>query len=97
MRHRNILSRIDNREKSLTIKIIIKLTKDKPSGKFLLNLAYLLSVEVRPLARLQGSDSDNFNWFTLQITGEIERLVTTLMYLNDCGIEVIFLNSEREE
>jgi hypothetical protein len=81
-------------ENSLSIEIVTKMPKTANSGRFFLYLAYLLSIEVRPLGMLRGDDSDKFNWFSVRLTGQMERLVASLVYLNNHDLGAGFLRYE---
>ncbi len=81
-----------NENQTIKIGFILKLPKIYLPGKVILNLVYLMKIQLQLSGFIKGTEKDNFSWLFLKATGRVKDLIATLVYLNELQIETNLLN-----
>ncbi|MGL4881129.1 MAG: hypothetical protein ACRC8K_08680 [Waterburya sp.] len=78
----------DFQSQTISLKLILKLPKRYKMSEFLLALIMLTGVQLSPLGKLSGFESDEFNWCYLEMTGMISDLIEVGLYLQALPVKI---------
>jgi hypothetical protein len=78
----------DFQSQTVSLKFILKIPKRYRLSEFLLALIMLTRVQLSPLGKLTGIESDDFNWCYVEMTGMISELIEAGLYLHALPVKV---------
>jgi hypothetical protein len=78
----------DFQSQTATLKLILKVPKSHKLSEVLLCLIMLTEVQVAPIGKLSGIQSDHFNWCYVEMTGKISNLIKAGLYLQALSVKV---------
>jgi hypothetical protein len=78
----------DFQSQTLSLKLILKVPKSYRLSEFLLALIMLTGVQLSPVGKLSGTQSDNFNWCYVEMTGMISELIEIGLYLQALPVKI---------
>jgi hypothetical protein len=80
-------------ERTVTVNVILRCPKVYSLGKVLIALITFTGVQLTPIAKLTGIQSDRFDWCQITVTGTISSLVDVSAYFRALRIDVDVIES----